>query len=58
VAQLNGNIDSGTHALFVDFGGDASALTGGSRAAQFMLFEQAIAKCARRRHCFRTISGS
>ncbi|MFL6603096.1 MAG: amidohydrolase family protein [Steroidobacteraceae bacterium] len=42
VAQLNGSIDAGTHALFVDFGGDASALSGGSRAAQFMLFEQAI----------------
>ena len=42
VAELNGSIDAGTHALFVDFGGDASALSGGSRAAQFMLFEQAI----------------
>jgi imidazolonepropionase-like amidohydrolase len=42
VAQLNGTIDAGTRALFVDFGGDASALSGGSRAAQFMLFEQAI----------------
>jgi imidazolonepropionase-like amidohydrolase len=42
VAQLNGTIAAGAHALFVDFGGDASALSGGSRAAQFMLFEQAI----------------
>src|SRR5258708_9960655 len=42
VAQLDGSLDPGTHALFVDFGGDASALSGGSRAAQFMLFEQAI----------------
>jgi len=42
VAQLDGAIDPGTHALFVDFGGDASALSGGSRAAQFMLLEQAI----------------
>ena len=25
VAQLNGTIDPGTHALFVDLGGDASA---------------------------------
>jgi imidazolonepropionase-like amidohydrolase len=44
VAQLNGTIDPRTHALFVAFGGDASALSGGSRAAQFMLFEQAIAE--------------
>jgi imidazolonepropionase-like amidohydrolase len=42
VAHLDGTIDAGTHALFADFGGDASALSGGSRAAQFMLFEQAI----------------
>src|SRR5260370_40900355 len=44
VAQLNGTIDPGTHALFVEFGGDASALSAGSRAAQFMLVEQAIAE--------------
>jgi imidazolonepropionase-like amidohydrolase len=42
IAQLNGAIDPKTHALFVDFGGDASALSGGSRAAQYMLLEQAI----------------
>lgn len=42
VAQLDGTIDPRTHALFVDVGGDASALSGGSRAAQFMLLDQAI----------------
>jgi imidazolonepropionase-like amidohydrolase len=42
VVQLDGAIDPKTHALFVDLGGDASALSGGSRAAQFMLLEQAI----------------
>jgi imidazolonepropionase-like amidohydrolase len=42
VAQLDGTIDPKTHALFVDVGGDASALSGGSRAAQFMLLDQAI----------------
>jgi imidazolonepropionase-like amidohydrolase len=42
VAQLDGAIDPKTHALFVDVGGDASALSGGSRAAQFMLLDQAI----------------
>jgi imidazolonepropionase-like amidohydrolase len=42
IAQLNGAIDPKTHALFVDFGGDASALSGGSRAAQYMLLQQAI----------------
>jgi imidazolonepropionase-like amidohydrolase len=42
VAQLDGTVDPGTHALFVDVGGDANVLSGGSRAAQFMLLEQAI----------------
>ncbi len=42
VAQLDGAIDPKTHALFIDVGGDASALSGGSRAAQFMLLDQAI----------------
>jgi imidazolonepropionase-like amidohydrolase len=42
VAQLDGTIDPKTHALFVDVGGDASVLSGGSRAAQFMLLDQAI----------------
>jgi hypothetical protein len=42
VAQLDGNIVPGTHALFIDVGGDASALSGGSRAAEYMLLDQAI----------------
>jgi imidazolonepropionase-like amidohydrolase len=42
VAQLDGVIEPKSHALFVDFGGDASGLSGGSRAAQYMLFEQAV----------------
>jgi imidazolonepropionase-like amidohydrolase len=42
VAQLDGTIDPRTHALFVDVGGAASVLSGGSRAAQFMLLDQAI----------------
>ena len=42
VARLNGTVDPATHALFVQLGGSASALSGGSRAAQFMLLQQAI----------------
>jgi imidazolonepropionase-like amidohydrolase len=42
VAALDGNIVPNSRALFVDFGGDANALSGGSRAAQFMLFNQAV----------------
>jgi len=42
VAHLNGAVDPATHALFVELGGGANALTGGSRAAQFMLLSQAI----------------
>ncbi len=42
VAQLDGTLDPKARALFVDVGGDASALSGGSRAAQFMLLAQAI----------------
>jgi imidazolonepropionase-like amidohydrolase len=44
VAQLDGAVDPKTHALFVDVGGDASALSGGSRAAEFMLLDQAISE--------------
>jgi len=44
LAQLDGAIEPRTHVLFVDFGGDANALSGGSRAAQYMLFEQAISE--------------
>ena len=42
VAHLDGSIDPNTHALFVDVGGDASGLSGGSRAGEFMLLDQAI----------------
>jgi imidazolonepropionase-like amidohydrolase len=42
VARLNGTVVPAARALFVDIGGDANALSGGSRAAQFMLLEQAI----------------
>jgi imidazolonepropionase-like amidohydrolase len=42
VAQLDGVIAPKSRALFVDFGGDANSLSGGSRAAQFMLFQQAV----------------
>ncbi|HWM65451.1 MAG TPA: amidohydrolase family protein [Steroidobacteraceae bacterium] len=44
VTQLDGALAPKTHALFVDVGGDASALSGGSRAAQFMLLDQAISE--------------
>lgn len=42
MARLNGTVDPTTHALFVELGGGASSLSGGSRAAQFMLLSQAI----------------
>ncbi len=42
IARLDGVLDPKAHALLIDVGGDASALSGGSRAAQFMLLEQAI----------------
>lgn len=42
MAQLDGTLDSNTRALFVDLGGDANALSGGSRAGEFMLLDQAI----------------
>jgi imidazolonepropionase-like amidohydrolase len=44
VAQLDGVIVPKSHALFVDVGGDASALSGGSRAAEYMLLDQAISE--------------
>jgi imidazolonepropionase-like amidohydrolase len=44
VAQLDGIIVPKSHALFVDVGGDASALSGGSRAAEYMLLDQAISE--------------
>ncbi|MGH8139827.1 MAG: amidohydrolase family protein [Steroidobacteraceae bacterium] len=42
VAELDGTIVPKMRALFVDLGADASALSGGSRAAQFMLLQQAF----------------
>jgi imidazolonepropionase-like amidohydrolase len=42
IARLDGTVEPTAPALFVDVGGDASALSGGSRAAQFMLLHQAI----------------
>ena len=42
MARLDGTVEPTARALFVDVGGDASVLSGGSRAAQFMLFQQAI----------------
>jgi amidohydrolase family protein len=42
VARLDGTLVPAAHALFVDLGGDASALSGGSRAAQLMLLQQAF----------------
>jgi imidazolonepropionase-like amidohydrolase len=42
VAHLDGRIVPGSHALFVDVGANASALSGGSRAAEYMLLDQAI----------------
>ena len=42
VARLDGTLVPAAHALFLDVGGDAAALSGGSRAAQFMLLQQAF----------------
>lgn len=42
LAQLDGTLIPKSHVLFVDVGGDASAVSGGSRAAQYMLLDQAI----------------
>jgi hypothetical protein len=42
MARLDGTLEPKARALFVDVGGDASVLSGGSRAAQFMLLQQAI----------------
>lgn len=44
---LDGRYDAalpGTRSLFIDLGSDASGLSGGSRAGQWMLLEQAIAE--------------
>lgn len=42
IARLNGAVIPTAHTLFIDVGGDASALSGGSRAAQLMLLQQAF----------------
>jgi hypothetical protein len=42
VVTLDGAVLSGSRALFVDLGSDVSELSGGSRAAQFMLLRQAL----------------
>ncbi len=42
VVTLDGNVVPAARALFVNLGGDANALSGGSRAAQFMLLRQAL----------------
>jgi imidazolonepropionase-like amidohydrolase len=44
IARLDGMLVPAARALFVDVGGDASALSGGSRAAQFMLLQQAFSE--------------
>jgi imidazolonepropionase-like amidohydrolase len=41
LARLDGTL-AAAHALFIETGGAANKLSGGSRAAQFMLLEQAI----------------
>ena len=44
---LDGRYDAalaGSRSLFIDLGGDASQLSGGSRAGQWMLLEQAVAE--------------
>jgi imidazolonepropionase-like amidohydrolase len=42
VAHLNGSVEPTARALFVELGGGANGLSGGSRAAQYMLLQQAI----------------
>ena len=42
IASLDGELSPSARALFVDIGGDASALSGSTRAAQFMLLQQAF----------------
>ncbi|MBS0416232.1 MAG: amidohydrolase family protein [Proteobacteria bacterium] len=44
LTQLDGVLIPKSHVLLVDLGGDASALSGGSRAAQYMLLDQAISE--------------
>jgi len=42
IVALDGGSATYSRALFLDFGGDANGLAGGSRAAQFMLLKQAF----------------
>jgi hypothetical protein len=42
VTALDGSLPGEQRALFVDLGGNANSLSGGSRAAQFMLLRQAV----------------
>jgi Amidohydrolase family len=44
MARLDGSLESAAHALFVVIGGGANELSGGTRAAQLMLLQQAIAE--------------
>jgi hypothetical protein len=48
VAVLDGGYDSfaGNHVLFISIGGRAASLSGGSRAGQWMLLEQAMGEAA------------
>ncbi|MSR00627.1 MAG: amidohydrolase [Gammaproteobacteria bacterium] len=40
--SLNGSAPSTARSMFIDLGGDSNHLSGGSRAAQFMLLRQAV----------------
>lgn len=40
--SLDGTLPGSNRAMFIDIGGDANDLSGGSRAAQFMLLRQAV----------------
>jgi imidazolonepropionase-like amidohydrolase len=44
MARLDGSLETAAHALFVVVGGGANSLSGGTRAAQLMLLQQAIAE--------------
>jgi len=58
--RLDGAYDAaqpGSQSLFIDLGGGASALSGGSRAGQWMLLEQAIAEARGRGDSLLTPAG-
>jgi imidazolonepropionase-like amidohydrolase len=48
LAFLNGGLPSGPLALFINFGGDADSVAGGSRAGQHMLVSQALDEASTR----------